>query len=188
MQIANNFQQYGLISQVLHWSMAGLMLAMLATGLYMTNMPNGALRDLVYMMHKTTGLTLLLLAVLRLVWTRHNPRPDIASSVTGWQRKVARLVHKVLFFLIFAIPVTGIGMNFFRGAVLEFIVPLNSPSEPFLPLMYFFGALHKFVFPVLLATLVSIHIAGLLKHLWIDGDKLAIRRMFGSIDTNRGKE
>jgi len=189
MQIANTSDRYGLVSQLLHWVMAGLMLAMLGTGLYMTGMENGVLRDYVYMMHKTTGLSILVIAIFRFIWIRHSPRPSLDEAIQGWQRKIARWVHKILFFMIFAVPISGMGMNYFRGAVLEFIVPLNTASEPIVPLMYFFGAFHKFLFPVLLGFLVALHVGGLLKHVLWDKDSNALRRMLGTPkDTQHRKE
>jgi cytochrome b561 len=57
--------------------------------------------------HKSFGMTILMLAVLRLLWRLVNPTPDLAAETRHWERVLARISHVLLYVLIFAMPPAG---------------------------------------------------------------------------------
>ena len=81
MQVRNTTARYGVVAQILHWAMALTMIAMIALGLYMTSLTDIAQRFELTQLHKSIGLTLLVLAVLRLAWRVVNPVPPLPTNL-----------------------------------------------------------------------------------------------------------
>jgi len=90
----------------LHWMIAALVLTALFMGWTMTEMAVSPQRLKVYNWHKWVGVTVLLLAVARLLWRlTHRPPPLVAMP--AWQRLFARLGHGLLYLLLLVMPLTG---------------------------------------------------------------------------------
>lgn len=104
-------QRYSAGAILLHWLMALLIIWQLWIGIWMT----GAINDPetqataydAFQFHKSLGLSLLVLAVLRLVWRLAHRVPDIPAEIPGWQRIIARLTHWLLYALMVLIPLSG---------------------------------------------------------------------------------
>ena len=96
--------RYSTVAIVLHWAIAALMLFQLALGQFMGpgRTPLSFAR---FQLHKSVGITILLLTVLRLLWRLMKKPP--ASSVGGWEGALAKLVHVAFDGLLLALPITG---------------------------------------------------------------------------------
>ncbi|MEO6173031.1 MAG: cytochrome b/b6 domain-containing protein, partial [Arenimonas sp.] len=92
MAIKNNSQTWGSLSIGLHWLTLILILGLAVVGLNMDNMPNGPLKIQVYALHKSTGLTVLALTVIRLAWRFFSVTPDAIPGTPKWQALIAKLV------------------------------------------------------------------------------------------------
>ena len=64
----SNVERWGPVSQSLHWLIVVLILAMAALGLTMTDLPNSPFKIRLYNLHKSIGLTILVLVLLRVLW------------------------------------------------------------------------------------------------------------------------
>lgn len=107
-QIRNNPIRFGLVAVTLHWLIAGLFLAMVAIGLTMTNL---ALTDPwtfpLYQLHKSIGVTIFALVVLRLAWRLSGHVPPLPTSLKPWERGAAYATHYGLYAALLAMPLTG---------------------------------------------------------------------------------
>jgi cytochrome b561 len=100
--------RYTLVAIILHWVMALGVLALAGIGLAMTHLNLDPLRLFqLYQLHKSIGITILLAAILRLAWRLAHRPPALPSSMTPFTRKVAEGSHVLLYFALFALPLTG---------------------------------------------------------------------------------
>lgn len=147
---------------VVHWLMAGLILWMLWLGWSMQDLPKGPERSAAYNLHKSFGLLLLGLVVLRLaVRLRWPALPTLGG---GWQERLARAVHVLLYAFMALAPLAGyFASSFTPYAVKFFGIEIPKAGWPDEGLNGLFKGFH-----VALvwggAGLIALHVAGGLKH------------------------
>ena len=133
--------------------------------------------------HKSFGMTVLMLAVLRLAWRLMNPVPELATETRPWERLLAKVSHVLLYALIFAMPLTGWMMSSAKNYPVSwfklFQFPdLVAPAEQTFHRMH---DLHHLLFNVLVGVAL-LHIAGALKHHFIDRNDVLKRMLpFGRL-------
>jgi cytochrome b561 len=103
----NDPQRFGLISRVIHWAMAVLILGMLVLGTQLSSMQPGLANLWLYGLHKTGGFVALGLVVVRLIWHRISPPPGPMDAPGAWENRAARAVHGVTYVLLLSIPLSG---------------------------------------------------------------------------------
>jgi cytochrome b561 len=101
-------QPFPLLSRILHWTMAAMILAMLFIGIGMVASPSDY-HDLVSI-HKPLGILVLILVAIRLVNRLLNPPPPLPDGMPPWQRFAAYGSHVLLYALMFAVPLVGWAM------------------------------------------------------------------------------
>lgn len=136
----------------------------------MTELPTGLRKVRIYSLHKSIGLTLLALVVVRLLWRLRERRPEL-PPMAAWQRRVAGAVHLGLYALMFLIPLSGWLYNSLAGFPLQWFHLFNLPSlHASNPTLKPIGRdLHETLAWVLVA-LVAGHAAAALKHHFFDRD------------------
>lgn len=172
--LANTPETFGLISRLLHWGIALLVIVMLSLGLRLSDMEPGLPNLWLYGLHKSLGLLTLALMIARLIWHRFSPPPKAIGG--GWQATAARITHAAIYALLIAIPLsgwaassaTGIDTLFFDRWVVPAIAPVSTLWEE----RGF--ALHDLLTKALLA-LLALHMGAALKR-EMDGDG-TLRRM-----------
>ena len=102
----NGTQRYSRPAIWLHWIVAALMLVNVGLGFYGQFAPDDWARPVIDA-HKSVGITVLGLAVLRLSWRISHPPPPLPRRYRPWERFAAHAVHGALYALIFALPLTG---------------------------------------------------------------------------------
>ena len=117
--MTSEIRRYHTVAMSLHWLMAVLILTNLAIGLSFEFLPMGADKAWLYQFHKSIGLTVLLLTVIRIAWRLGAGAPK-EPPMPGWQRVAANIVHFLLYVLMFMIP--------FSGWALVSASPLNIPT------------------------------------------------------------
>lgn len=160
----NTADSFGWVTRTLHWIMAIGVLAMLGLGSYIARMEVGLSNLWLFGVHKSIGITLLALLVLRVLWHFVSPPPDPLPSGVRWQDRLASWVHKGFYVLLIAVPLTGwiassasgIDTVLFNRWTAPSIAPVSEAWED-----AFFAA--HFVLTKLLALLAILHIAGALK-------------------------
>lgn len=165
-------------ARLFHWLIAALILVQAGIGLTMVQLPRRPDIIWVYTLHKSIGITILLLAVLRLGFRLIQHRPT-RLPIPGWQDGLARITHVALYVLLFAMPVSGwIFDSYSSLRPLYWWWWLKLPSltgGADRHLADVFQLWHESLFWVLVAVTV-LHVAGALKHHFIDRDD-TLRRM-----------
>src|SRR3989442_8816697 len=104
MGLRNSTESYGIIAQAFHWLVALLVLAQLGIGLYAANLPVSLARLRWLSHHKSLGLAILALVLLRLGWRALNPPPRLPGSMPRWERPAAPATHPLFFLLLLLAP------------------------------------------------------------------------------------
>lgn len=176
MQIKNTQNRFGIVTILLHWLMAILIIVLLALGLYMTRIPISALKLKLYGWHKELGMMVLMLAAIRITWRLNNINPSLAA-LPRWEILVARAMHWAFYGFMFALPISGWLMTSASGLPVSFfglfLMPdLISPNEHWRLLLV---DIHKWLAYALILAFCG-HTAAALKHHFIDKDDI-LRRM-----------
>jgi len=109
MEARNSRLRYGTVAMSLHWLIATLVLVNLCIGLYMADLPRSdTSRFMLFQFHKSFGLTVLTLSIVRLGWRLVNPIPPLPLGLHPLLRLGAHVSHFLLYFLIIAIPLAGV--------------------------------------------------------------------------------
>lgn len=175
MQLKNTRAQWGSVSKLLHWLVVALVLAMAWLGLTMTELPRGPDRSADYALHKSLGITLLALVVLRLAWRLHAGAPAPVAGTPPWEARLASLIHWALYALLLAMPLSGWILNSAAGATLQWFGLLDLPAiageDPGLRSLA--KDVHEWLFWGL-AALVAVHVAAAFhRHLFVGDATLA---------------
>lgn len=125
-------------------------------------------------MHKSIGLTILALMLLRALWRlRHRPPPLPPMPV--WQARLAHATHMTLYAALFVMPLAGYLGSVFSGYPVKYLgVTLPAWGWKSDAIKDFMSALH-FATSWVLAGAVALHLAGALKHWFLDRDMLVAR-------------
>lgn len=176
-QLRNTTSSYGLISRKLHALIAVLFILMLICGMVMGWLPAGEFRHFVNNAHKVTGVTLLTLMLFFVFWSLLNPKPKYPDYMPAWNKTLASITRELLYITALLMPLSGWVMSTASGKPPHFFnwglpmpwIPLNNSWASFA------YDVHGFLAWVL-ASLITIHILGALKHHLIDKDDV-LKRM-----------
>lgn len=177
MPIRNTSLSWGAISKSLHWLIVLLIVMQWVIMQRAEALPMGSDKVFVIGMHKSFGMTIFALAIIRLVWRCMNPVPTLEGKAKRWERVLARGSHVLLYTLIFTLPLSGWLMSSARGFPVswfnQFTFPdLVAKNEA---LYRQFQDLHHLLFAVLVCVAL-LHVAGALKHHFIDKNDV-LKRM-----------
>ena len=119
----------------LHWLISLIIFAGFGLGLYMNDLPLSPAKLKYYSWHKWMGVTVFLLAVLRLGGGLTHPAPEPPAGMPEWQRKAASATHHLLYVLILVIPISGWVYSSAAGVPVVYLgfIPLPdlvSPDKP----------------------------------------------------------
>jgi len=166
---------------VLHWLIAILIAAAFALGVTMVDIPGITPTKLKYFSwHKWLGVTVLGLACVRLLWRLTHAAPAYPVDMPAWQQKAAHGLHALIYFLIFAVPVSGYFYSLAAGVPVVYlgIWPMPVLIEADQQLKPVLKQLHYVLNTVLLACIVA-HVLAALKHHFIDRDGVLKRMLPG---------
>ena len=180
MVLKNSESHYGWVSIGLHWLIAVTIIALYALGSYIVELSyyDPAYKTLPAI-HKGVGVLLFGLIIARILWSTINSKPAPVGEVPTLQRRIAILVHQLLYLLMLIIPITGYLISTADGRPIDvfglFAVPaidfgLNQQEE-------LAGTLHLWSANTM-AGLVALHALAALKHHFINRDQTLVR-MFG---------
>lgn len=181
--------RYPLPRRVLHWAVFLLLLAQFPLGFFIAGFEeanvqaaNAALGeggfDRLYDLHKTIGLTVLGLMILRAVFRATQPEPPYARPLKPWERQVSHVVHLTLYAMLILTPIIGwVGVSLYPAPAPFWVfgdiaLPLEANRAASESLLYDVHAPLAY----LLLILVGVHVLAALKHWLIDRDRV-IHRM-----------
>ena len=170
-------QRYDRVAIALHWIVAVGVFVMIGLGWYMTDIPKGTPeRGFFYNLHKSIGVTLAIIILVRVVWRWNHQPPLLPAGTASWVVNASRLSHSLLYALLVLMPVAGFtASNFSKYGVTYFglfkIGPLFAENKSLYEL---FQGIHHAASEVLVVV-ICIHIAGALRHLLINRDGVFFR-------------
>jgi cytochrome b561 len=188
--------RYSAVAIVLHWAIAALILSNIATGFVMEGL-SPPLKALVIPFHFSSGMTVLALTVLRVLWRLTHKPPPLSAALRPWERMAAHGAHASLYVVMIAMPLIGWCIisahppraqgaaqiwGFLRLAALAPISHLADPAQK---------AAHGIFVDAhvtggwILVGVLALHIAGALKHQWIDREPQLARMGIGRTRTGR---
>lgn len=184
MYARNSATGYGWVAQWLHWVIAALIITQFVLGQLAeaAEEAHQPVRQLALLAnHKSVGMTVLLLAIIRIGWRWTSTVPALPSSTPRWQAQASRIAHWLLYLLIFALPVSGWLMSSASAYTVSwfnlFELPdLVSPSEPLKETLL---SLHHLLATTLFAVAV-VHVLAALKHQFFDRDDVLRRMLSGA--------
>ncbi len=183
-------RRYTSVAVLLHWLVAGLIVVNVLLAWSSDSLPKPEVHS-VMNIHKSIGLTVLGLALLRLLWRIGHRPPAYPPSYQRWERWLSHGVHGLLYLVMFGLPLTGYFMDSAHtGKEYHPIIWFGLFEFPHLPLIMhlapemkdqvheFFEAAHGLSADALYA-LLFLHVAGALKHQFLDRQKEVQRMWLG---------
>ena len=195
----NNLTSYTKTAKILHWLIAILIFGMFALGWFMADIPKEAPKQMVFdlfdlgifnwpvteeisprsfyfNLHKSFGVTIFALIIIRIFWRLSHTPPALLSSYKALERKLASGAHRLLYVLMIVLPLTGVIMAVYsKYGIKWFGVPFISGLDNN-PMRLIFKEAHELIGITLLAIII-IHILGALKHKFIDKDQTLSRML-----------
>ena len=197
----NNNTKYTNVAIVLHWLIGIAILFMFVLGWFMTELPKEtpkttsfdifnlglitwgveeeqSQRSFYFNLHKSVGLSLLMLIVLRMYWRFTHRPPAFLNSMKLWEKRLAKATHHALYLLMFLIPLTGIIMSAGSKYGIKWFGIKVIPGFDDKAIRELFYEFHE-IFGLLLLLILILHILGAVKHSIVDKDG-TLRRMWFS--------
>ena len=177
MLFRNTASQYGGITKTFHWVMAAAIIALLAIGLYMSDLEAIPLKKELIGIHKSLGVCVLFAAVLRMLWHLVSPKPSPLPNLHLWEKYLGKTLQFFFYAAMLAMPLSGWAMSSAAGFPvgvfgLFTLPPLLSPDKEKLEILKEF---HGVAGNILLYA-VGLHAAGALKHAILNKDA-TLKRM-----------
>lgn len=176
MKLRNDRFRYGLISRFLHWGMAVSIFAMFGLGYWMRTLTyDNPYYQLAPNLHRSIGIVLLAMLIIRFIWNFIEPRP-IANDITKLEYRLSHLMHNFLYALLFCLMITGYLISTLDGRPISVFGLANVPSvlsqrswEPLTALLHWWIA-------CTIITISIVHACAALWHHLIKKD-FTLRRM-----------
>ncbi len=150
---------------------------MLCVGFLLDSIPE-QYQGTAYMMHKSTGITILFLMILRFIILHATSRPVLPASIKLWERILSRFVQYGFYVLLLLMPMSGWIMSVASQHVPSYFGLFNMPLpwvSPDKTLAKFMNESHTVIAWILIGF-IFLHIMGALKHHFIDKDNV-LRKM-----------
>ena len=176
----NSSKGWGLVSVLIHWVSALVVIGLFVLGLWMVELTYydewyRAAPDL----HKSTGVMLLLLTLVRIIWKKTNTLPEQLNTHSDLEKKSASIVHRLMYILLFLIMFSGYLISTADGRSIDVFGMFSLPATIYdIDNQEDIAGLIHLVLAISLIVLVVVHAAGALKHHILDKD-LTLKRMFG---------
>src|SRR5277367_5796518 len=168
--------RYSAVAQTFHWVIAALIVTQFVLANLEDDLPIGAHKLALLARHKSFGMTILMLAILRLLWRLKNPPPELPDGMAPLEKLLARATHIAFYVLLFVMPLTGWMMSSAKNYSVSwfglFTWPnLIAPNERAFDLL---RSTHDLLSFALLAIAI-LHILAAFKHHFWNKDDVLIR-------------
>lgn len=189
MTLTNTTERWGSVSKLLHWLVAALILLQFWLAWRAETLPLGMAKLITLARHKSVGLTILALVLLRLAWRlAHRGRsPSLPQGTPRLERILALLTHQGLYVLLVAQPLVGWAMTSAKNYPVSWFNRFELPNfvPPSETLFEFFLRLHA-ILGWALAAVAALHIAAALVHHFVRRDDILLRMLpFGRLRNPR---
>lgn len=178
-RLTNSTRQYGWISILLHWLVALTVIGLYPLGLYIVSLSYFDPGYRLYPhLHRSLGLLLALVIVIRLLWKLVNPSPRLLAE-KAWEKWAAKTGHGLLYILLLTVVTSGYLLSTADGRSIQVFNWFSVPAIPWLATRHeeLAGSVH-FYAATLLVILAGLHALAALKHHFIDHNA-TLKRMLG---------
>lgn len=178
--LTNSLSRYGIISITFHWLVAVSVFIMFTLGYWMVDLTYySSWYRLAPWWHKSIGVLLFAVVMLRLLWKTFNITPLPVSTHSLLEQRLARLAHLLLYLLLVAVMLSGYLISTADGRAIAVFDWFSLPGagELFTGQADIAGVFHQYLAYTLIG-LSLLHAAAALKHHFIDKD-VTLKRMFG---------
>ncbi|MPZ58721.1 MAG: cytochrome b [Rhizobiales bacterium] len=170
--------RYPPVSKLLHWLVALCVLITIPVAVWMGRAPEGPLQDGLFNLHKSLGVLILILVLLRIANRFIAGAPAPEPGIERWQRAASSAVHGLLYVLLLAMPIVGYVANSAFGASTPFfglfdLPPIVGKNEPLSEQLFM---LHRWS-GYLVAALVVMHVGAALQHYFVHKDGVLQRML-----------
>lgn len=181
MHFKNTKNNFGLVTILIHWIMAIIIIGLFVLGKIMHDLdyydPN---YHVFPWWHKSFGLIIAFMLIFRLFWKWKNPKVSAIKSIKPLETKLAKLVHAILYLLILICCISGVMISTAEGAGIEFFgwfeipaIIANGESQAELA-----GEIHE-VSTLALVLFAFLHLLAALNHHFIDKNA-TLKRMLST--------
>jgi cytochrome b561 len=170
--------RYSAVAKAFHWIIAALIVTQFTLAWMADDLPLGAHKLALLARHKSFGMTVLMLAILRLLWRLKNPPPALPPGMTPLERRLARVSHAAFYVLLFAMPMTGWLMSSAKNYSVSWFSLFTWPNligknEAAFDLL---RSTHD-TLSVVLFSIAVLHILAALKHHFWNKDDVLLRML-----------
>lgn len=170
--------RYAPVAVALHWLLAALIVCQAALGFYAHSIEDDPAADAWFDLHKSAGITIFLLVLLRALWRLAHRPARLPASVPHWEAVASRVVQWLLYAGMILLPITGfLGASYTRSGVTFFGVKLPAWRTPDHDIAETLFDAHMTIVWIM-AGLVALHALGGLKHAFVDRDRVFQRMWF----------
>lgn len=180
-------ENLSLATRSLHWIIAIGFIALTAVGIYMANAEDGSL----YPLHKSVGIILFVIILLRVVWRVKQGWPAPMGEYQKIEQVLAKITHWALILGSVAMPITGMGYSGFSGhgfGIFGLTLLQSNPDPdnfddviPYNELLSTISEQAHEIIGYTLAIFIVLHILGALKHHFLDKDRTLLRMLGKSV-------
>jgi len=170
--------RYSAVAQGFHWIIAALIVTQFVLARLADGLPLGMHKLALLARHKSFGMTVLMLAILRLLWRLKNPPPSLPLGMTPIERLLARATHVGFYVLLFAMPLTGWMMSSAKNYSVSWFGLFTWPNliHKNEAAFAFLRSTHEILSDVLFAIAV-LHILAAFKHHFWNKDDVLLRML-----------
>jgi cytochrome b561 len=182
--------RYTAVAQAFHWLIAALIVTQFVLANLAADLPNGMHKLALLARHKSFGMTVLMLAILRLLWRLKNPPPQLPAGMSALERTIARATHVAFYVLLFAMPLTGWMMSSAKNYAVSWFGLFTWPNLIGKNAAAFdaLRATHEILSDVLFAIAVLHILAALKHHFWNKDDVLVRMLPFGRLSRSKSEK
>jgi cytochrome b561 len=177
MTTSNPDARYDATLRLLHWVMAAIIFTAIALGVVAAFLPRGVSpRVEILTIHKSLGMTALILVVLRVVWRLSVGAPPYAAALGVFSRLGAHAAHVALYALMVAMPVTGYVDSVIGGHPTSWFGLFDWPAlfARNDALAHVAATLH-YRLAWAIGAVLALHLAAVAWHVWVKRDKVFAR-------------
>lgn len=121
MPLTNVQKRFGSMAKLFHWTISLLFLFQFGIAFVMTEMEKeDPYREVFFMLHKSVGVTILVLALFRILWRRLTPLPDWPETMTEFDKKLFLFIEWGLYLFMFLMPMSGYVLTMAEGDGFKF--------------------------------------------------------------------
>jgi cytochrome b561 len=172
MKFKNTEKNFGLVTIMIHWVMAFIIIGLFILGKYMLDLDYyDAYYQIAPWWHKSFGLLIFLLLLCRIIWKLVNPKVEPLQSYKNYEIKLAKIIQLSMYLVLLICCISGIIISTTKEAILSFFGFFDIPTLFTVgkELVIIIEEVHEYS-TLTLIVLASLHMLAALKHHFLDKD------------------